>query len=82
MSVYPNPSSEKLTIKANQKLDNSDSKDSFNVTISDEQGNKILSRHLDGKEMVIDKGLLKTGTYYVRIYLQGELMETKRILIE
>ena len=82
MRVSPNPSSDKLTIKANMKLDGSESKKTFVATISDDQGNTVLSRPLDEEELVIDKGFLKAGTYYVRISLEGRIMGTKRIIIE
>ena len=82
MSVSPNPSSDKLTIKANMKLGNSESKNPYIVTISDDQGNKVFSKPLAEEELVIDKGLLKVGTYYVKVFLEGRLMETKRIIIE
>ena len=81
MSVYPNPSSGSITIKTNLALDKTVTKNLYEVVVHDEKGHKILNQNMDKEEFIIDKGVLKTGTYYVKIYLQGKLMDTKRVTV-
>ena len=81
MSVYPNPSSGGITIKTNLALDKTVTKNLYEVVVHDEKGHKILNQNMDKEEFIIDKGVLKTGTYYVKIYLQGKLMDTKRVTV-
>jgi hypothetical protein len=75
-SVYPNPAKSFLQIQFSKP-------EQGELTISDAQGNTILSKSFEGlKAVSIDVKHVKVGTYILSWHKNGELISTKRVLIE
>jgi hypothetical protein len=79
MVIYPNPSNSSVKISFNKNLKNSNSYIEV-VNLNGEVIRNIPRR--GGETIEISNDELQKGVYFVRYILDGELKETKRLLIE
>ena len=73
-AVYPNPFSDKLTISFN------DSNNNYSITITDVVGNEIRKVTFTGKELLLSRGEMKSGIYFLKITHQNNCYIQKIIL--
>lgn len=60
ISIYPNPASDLLTIRAATEISS--------ICLYDIRGTILLTRHVEGPETVIDMSTVSPGTYIIRIF--------------
>ena len=73
ISVYPNPSPDKINISI-ASLEKDETAD---VYLSDEQGKILLMKKQNSILDVIDLSNFKAGIYYIKIYIKSETVSYK-----
>lgn len=75
--VYPNPTSNYLYIS-----ELAESKESYNLILTDGQGNKMNSVKAieDGSRLMLNLENIAPGLYILQIYLNGQLLSNQKVL--
>jgi hypothetical protein len=76
LSVFPNPFSEKTTIRTNKQLENAELYvyNSFGQLVGELKG-------ISGKEISLERGQLANGLYLIQLMQDGQQLSCNRILI-
>ncbi|OFY84947.1 MAG: hypothetical protein A3F72_18365 [Bacteroidetes bacterium RIFCSPLOWO2_12_FULL_35_15] len=72
--VYPNPASEYLII-------NKTSKENLNVVMYDVMGREVLNSAINGQSTKISVASLANGTYILKMFNKGAIVQTNNIII-
>jgi photosystem II stability/assembly factor-like uncharacterized protein len=76
MIIYPNPFSSQTTISFDTEQNNA------RVNIIDVLGKEIKTYNFSGKQLIIEKGEMARGIYFVKITTENKKVATKKIIIE
>ena len=77
IQLFPNPSTEKITISTN--LPN-DLKEKFSYTVVNIQGKTILKGNFTNQNQVFYKNQFETGIYILNVFLDGEYFTAKKFV--
>lgn len=75
-SIYPNPFNHQTTVEFQKEQNNT-----F-VKITDLCGKEISTQLFSGKSLIIEKGLLKEGVYFLQITDENKNTTNKKIIIQ
>jgi hypothetical protein len=76
VSIYPNPFSQQTTIKFSTEQNHTC------ITLSDLAGKKVRIIDFSGDQLVVEKGELKNGLYFMEMINENKTILTKLILVE
>jgi hypothetical protein len=74
--VYPNPFTSQTTISFNKEIKNA------TIKITDVLGKEVRSINFSGKEIIIEKGELKAGIYFMQVISENEMIANEKIVIQ
>ena len=76
IKIFPNPFNEQATVYLSSYLLNA------SLIISDISGREINRKYFSGNEVIVYKGNLNAGIYFVSIFANNQKIATKKIVIE
>ena len=76
ISIYPNPFNLQTTIKFSEEQKNT------TIKIMDVVGKEINSINYSGKELIIEKGGMKEGIYFVQIIDSNKIVMNRKIVVQ
>jgi hypothetical protein len=76
LTVSPNPFSSQTTISFTKELKNT------TIKITDMLGKEAKSYQMSGNQMVIEKGELQTGVYFIQVFSEKQLIAVEKIGIQ
>jgi hypothetical protein len=76
ITIYPNPFDQQTNITFIQEQKNT------TIKITDIWGKEIKTINFSGKQLVIEKGEIKSGIYFVQIIANNKIIVTRKIIIE
>jgi hypothetical protein len=76
ISVFPNPFSSETTIKLNSKIT------SANAAMYDVLGKCVRNISFSGNAVKVERLDLKAGIYFIQLSSEGDILETKKIIIQ
>ncbi len=76
ISVFPNPFSSQTTLSFSQEQKNS------TIKILDVVGKEIKTQTFSGKELIIEKGEMQAGVYFVEITDEKKNVTNKKVVVE
>jgi len=82
MSISPNPFSTQSILTLTENSNNQGNKEELNVVVFDVLGNKIRKLNAQTKKIVIEKGDLNPGIYFVRVQFPNRKTLNRKIVIQ
>jgi hypothetical protein len=76
INIYPNPFASQTTIVFNEEQKQA------TIKITDLMGKEIDVIHFSGKELILNKGEMHAGIYFVQIIDENKTFVTKKIIIQ
>lgn len=76
VSIYPNPFTSQTTISFNKEMKNS------SIKIVDVLGKKINEITFSGKQLIIEKGSMKAGVYFLQVVDENKDLVNRKIIIQ
>ena len=76
LAIYPNPFTSQTTISFSEEQKNT------RIKITDMLGKEISTRTFTGKELIIEKGEMKAGIYFVQIIDANKNVVNKKIILQ
>ena len=76
INIYPNPFTNSTTVNFSTEQINT------NIVLLDASGKEIKSQSFSGKQLVIEKGLLKPGLYFLQTINNKQITFQKKIVIQ
>lgn len=75
ISIYPNPASESVSLKTDYHK-----YPELRTTIHDLSGKTVLESTINGTRNLIDISTLKEGVYYIKIYGNGAILKSSKLI--
>jgi len=82
MSISPNPFSTQSILTLTENSNNQGNKEELNVVIVDVLGNEVRKLNAQTKKIVIEKGDLNPGIYFVRVQFPNRKTLNRKIVIQ
>ncbi len=75
MSIFPNPFTSETTLSFTKEIKNA------TVRIVDVLGKEVKNINFSGKQLIIEKGELNAGVYFIQVVSEKEIIANKKIVI-
>ncbi len=76
ITIYPNPFTNQTTISFSNEIKNA------TISVIDVMGNEVKSINFSGTPLILEKGDLTSGIYFVKIISNKKVIATKKIVIQ
>lgn len=76
ITIFPNPFTSQATITFNEEQKNSI------IKIMDVLGKEIEAIHFTGKQLIIERGIMENGIYFVQVIEENKNVENRKIIIQ
>lgn len=76
ISIYPNPFTLQTTISFNREIKNA------TIKVVDVIGQEVKNIKFSGTEIIIQKGELKAGIYFVQVVSSGGLLANRKVVVQ
>ncbi len=76
LNIYPNPFNDETTISFNREQNNT------TIKITDIFGKEIKTQLFSGKQLIIEKGDMKAGIYFLQIIDTNSKTSTRKIIVQ
>jgi len=76
VAIYPNPFANQTTIAFNKEIKNS------TIKVIDVVGKEVKSISFSGTQLILEKGELQSGVYFVQVISDNKVIANKKILIQ
>lgn len=76
ISIYPNPFTSQATVTFTKEIKDAD------IYITDIVGKVVKTINISGKRVIIEKGLISSGIYFLQVVSENEIFANEKIIIE
>ncbi len=76
VSIYPNPFSSETTIVVSKEMNNA------SINVIDVFGRTVKTLKLTGTQVILEKGDLNAGIYFIQILNNGSVLTTKKVIVQ
>jgi Secretion system C-terminal sorting domain/SprB repeat len=76
VSIYPNPFSSETTITLSKEMNNA------SINVIDVFGRTVKTLKLTGTQVILEKGDLNAGIYFIQILNNGSVFTTKKVIVQ
>jgi hypothetical protein len=74
--IYPNPFSSETTISISKEMNNA------SINVLDVFGRTVKALKLSGTQVILEKGDLSAGIYFVQVITNGVVFTTKKVIVQ
>jgi ribosomal protein S11 len=76
VTIYPNPFSSETTISISKEMNNA------SINVLDVFGRTVKALKLSGTQVILEKGDLSAGIYFVQVITNGVVFTTKKVIVQ